>query len=153
MFSMINFISRNARGISNKPTSRRIKKIGRKYYLPVISILQPKTNQGKMKKFLFKWNFDEVISKKSNKIWFFGRLGFKVELIKDQEKVSLKALMIFLESYEKASSHLINFKKISFYIDLKIPILRRFSIVHCLGVPFKNLPIKYLGCPLFKGRG
>lgn len=64
---------------------------------------------------------------------------------------SLKNLMEFLGRYEAASGQLINKTKSCFVIHRNAPRCRVDMIGSVVGFPRKELPIMYLGAPLFAG--
>lgn len=65
---------------------------------------------------------------------------------------SLKCLLKFLKRYEKASGQVINFDKSSFTIHESVNRIRRKNITSALNLKHKDVPLKYLGCPIFYDR-
>lgn len=91
MFQMINFILWNIRGLSNKPSQRRIKKLCKTYNLPFIAILEPKSKSNKIDDFRRIIKFYGGVSNSNSKIWFFWRFGITCEVIKrDEQDILLK---------------------------------------------------------------
>ena len=64
--------------------------------------------------------------------------------------VSLARIMQFLSKYEEESGHAINKSKSCFIVSEKMAANRVQSIATATGFVQKKLPIKYLGCLLFK---
>lgn len=66
---------------------------------------------------------------------------------------SLSVLMDFLGLYESATGQLVNKLKSSFVVSKHCTAARRRMISHMTGISSADLPMKYLGCMLHKGRG
>ncbi|KAG5615505.1 hypothetical protein H5410_015329, partial [Solanum commersonii] len=67
-------------------------------------------------------------------------------------KASLKLILKTSKSYENVSGQLINKNKSSYSLAPKAPQMTIRRIGRMLDMRFENLPMKYLGCPLYFGR-
>lgn len=67
-------------------------------------------------------------------------------------KLSLRVLLAFLSSYERASGQLVNRLKSSFTCHPSVTEGRKQLIKMCTGFGEKRFPIKYLGVPIDFGR-
>ncbi|XP_070057377.1 uncharacterized protein [Nicotiana tomentosiformis] len=65
---------------------------------------------------------------------------------------TLQLIMAKLSKYEAASSQAINKNKSYFVLALGASLRARNKVARITGMHQKELPIKYLGCPLFTGR-
>ncbi|KAL3620032.1 hypothetical protein CASFOL_034944 [Castilleja foliolosa] len=68
------------------------------------------------------------------------------------DKRSVKNLKKLFNSYEEASGQAINFEKSEMYLSKHFTDIRRNQTKEVLGCQATNLPFKYLGAPIFKGR-
>uniref|UniRef100_A0A0V0H0B7 Putative ovule protein n=1 Tax=Solanum chacoense TaxID=4108 RepID=A0A0V0H0B7_SOLCH len=67
-------------------------------------------------------------------------------------KASLQLILKTLESYENVSGQLINKNKSSYSLAPKAPQRTIRRIGRILDMEFENLPLKYLGFPIYFGR-
>ncbi|CAK9144007.1 unnamed protein product [Ilex paraguariensis] len=61
-------------------------------------------------------------------------------------------VMKFIELYESCSGQQVNKLKSAMYCSKRHPIARRNVLASLVGIPIKNCPFTYLGCPIIRGR-
>ncbi|XP_027082422.1 uncharacterized protein [Coffea arabica] len=67
-------------------------------------------------------------------------------------KRSLACVMEVLGKYQRISGQLVNASKSYFLVDRMVSLIRCRVIARTTGFSFKELPVTYLGCPLYAGR-
>lgn len=86
---MINFILWNIRGLANKPSKRRVKKLFFIHNLPFIAFLEPNSKPQMIEELRRTLKFEGCTVNSSNKIWFLWRYGVNCTTIKSEDQCML----------------------------------------------------------------
>src|SRR4051812_10546629 len=76
--AMVNILVWNIRGLANKPSLTRLRKLMKLHNIEVLAILEPKVTKGTIEDYEFKLNCVGSFSNREGNIWLFWKNSVKV---------------------------------------------------------------------------
>lgn len=77
----MNLLAWNIRGLANKPSLRRLKKLVKANNIGVLAILEPKLGHAHLNEIMFKLNYTGAVANQEGNIWVLWKSEMKCSII------------------------------------------------------------------------